>query len=527
MSPSTRSTRLSWLSAAVIGVLAVAAALCVGHLVAGLVAPTASPFFAVGNGAIDLTPTPLKNFAVRTFGNNDKLVLLLGMALVVGIVALVGGLLSRRSPRPGLALIVVLGVLGGVAVIARPTFGAIDLVAPAASLATGVAAFLLLYRLASCPAAGGARHTPKATGGDAAGVSRRGLLVGSVAVATGAGLAGYGGHVLTGTGNVEAARRRIGRIVPNEPAPPIPAGADFAAVGTPTFITPNSEFYRVDINLQLPQLTPEEWELRIHGMVDREITLNWDDLMAMRSVERTVTQVCVSNELGGPYISTTNYTGVLLRDILSEVGVQRGANQVFTTSVDGWTAGSPTEVVTDPNRDAMLVYAMNREPLPIEHGFPVRVFVPGLYGYISATKWITDMELTTFEDRTAYWVQAPRSWGRFGPIKTMSRIDSPGSFERVPAGQVMCAGIAWAPPIGIERVEIRVDGADWMPAELSTEVNTDTWRMWRLPVPGLQPGLHTVEVRANDKSGYTQTAERVPPIPDGATGWHTIRFNVA
>jgi hypothetical protein len=368
MSPSTRSTRLSWLSAAVIGVLAVAAALCVGHLVAGLVAPTASPFFAVGNGAIDLTPTPLKNFAVRTFGNNDKLVLLLGMALVVGIVALVGGLLSRRSPRPGLALIVVLGVLGGVAVIARPTFGAIDLVAPTASLVTGVAAFLLLYRLASCPAAGGARHTPKATGGDAAGVSRRGLLVGSVAVATGAGLAGYGGHVLTGTGNVEAARRRIGRIVPNEPAPPIPAGADFAAVGTPTFITPNSEFYRVDINLQLPQLTPEEWELRIHGMVDREITLNWDDLMAMRSVERTVTQVCVSNELGGPYISTTNYTGVLLRDILSEVGVQRGANQVFTTSVDGWTAGSPTEVVTDPNRDAMLVYAMNREPLPIEHG---------------------------------------------------------------------------------------------------------------------------------------------------------------
>ena len=525
MSSSTRSTRLPWLSAAVIGVLSVAAALSVGHLVAGLVAPTASPFFAVGNGAIDLTPTPLKNFAVRTFGNDDKLVLLLAMAVVIGIVALIGGLLSRRSPRPGLTLIVVLGIVGAVAVIARPTFAAVDLVAPAASLVAGVGAFLLLYRLASRPAAGGARHTPQATGGDV-GVSRRGLLVGSAAVTAGAGLAAYGGYVLTGTGNIEAARRGLGRIVPDEPAPPIPAGADFAAVGTPTFITPNSEFYRVDINLQLPQLTPQDWRLRIHGMVDREITLDWDDLMSMRSVERTVTQVCVSNELGGPYISTTNYTGVLLRDVLSEVGIQRGADQVFTTSVDGWTAGSPTEVVMDPNRDTMLVYAMNREPLPIEHGFPVRVFVPGLYGYISATKWIVDMELTTFEKQTAYWVQEPRSWGRFGPIKTMSRIDSPGPFERVPADQVTCAGIAWAQPVGIERVEVRVDGGTWMPAELSTEVNTDTWRMWKLPVPGLQPGLRTTEVRATDKSGYTQTSERVMPIPDGATGWHTIRFNV-
>jgi len=525
MSSSTRSTRLSWLSAAMIGVLSVAAALGVGHLVAGLVEPTASPFFAVGNGAIDLTPTPLKNFAVRTFGNDDKLVLLLSMAVVIGIVALVGGLLSRRSPRPGLILIVVLGIVGGVAVSARPTFGAVDLVAPAVSLVVGVGAFLLLYRLASGPAAGGARHAPPATGGDV-GVPRRGLLVGSAAVAAGAGLASYGGYLLTGTGNVEAARRRLGRIVPAQPAPPIPPGADFAAVGTPTFITPNSEFYRVDINLQLPRLTPEEWELRIHGMVDRERTLRWDDLMAMRSVERTVTQVCVSNELGGPYISTTNYTGVLLRDVLAEVGVQEGADQVFTTSVDGWTAGSPTEVVTDPNRDAMLVYAMNREPLPIEHGFPVRVFVPGLYGYISATKWITDLELTTFEDQTAYWVQEPRSWGRFGPIKTMSRIDSPGSFERVSSDQVVLAGIAWAPTIGIERVEVRIDRGEWMQAELSAEVNEVTWRMWKLTAPGLQPGLRTAEVRATDKAGYVQTAERVPPIPDGATGWHTIQFNV-
>ncbi len=525
---SSPSTRVPWLIAALLGLLSVAAALAVGHLAAGLTTPTASPFFAVGNGAIDLTPTPLKNFAVSTFGNNDKLVLLLSMAVVIGIVALIGGLLSRRSPRPGLVLIAVLGVVGAVAVIVRPTFAPLDLVAPAASLVAGLAVFLLLYRLASRPAGADstAADSADSTAADS-GVSRRGLLVGSAAVAVGAGLAGYGGSRLTGTGNIEAARRGLGRITPDEPAPPLPVGVDFADAGTPTFITPNSEFYRVDINLQLPQLTPAEWELRIHGMVDREVTLNWDDLVRMPSVERTVTQVCVSNELGGPYISTTNYTGVLLRDVLAGVGVQQGADQVFTTSVDGFTIGTPTEAVMDPNQDAMLAYGMNREPLPIEHGFPVRMFVPGLYGFVSATKWIVDLELTTFEEDIAYWRQEPRNWATRAPIKTMSRIDSPGPFERVPADSVVFAGIAWAPTIGIERVEISIDDGEWLPTELSTEVNLDTWRMWTLAVPGLRPGLSSVQVRATDKSGYTQTPERVMPIPDGATGWHTVRFNVA
>lgn len=521
MSSSTSTTRVPWLIAALIGLLSVAAALAVGHLVAGLTTPTASPFFAVGNGAIDLTPTPLKNFAVSTFGNDDKLVLLVSMAVVIGIVVVIGGLLSRRSARPGLVLITVLGVVGAVAVIARPTFTPLDVVASVASLVVGLAVFLLLHRLAARPA------DADADGVADTGVSRRGLLVGSAAVAVGAGLAGFGGHRLTGTGDVEATRRGLGRITPDRPAPPLPAGVDFVDAGTPTFITPNSDFYRVDINLQVPQLTPQEWELRIHGMVDREITLNWEDLTRMPSVERTVTQVCVSNELGGPYISTTNYTGVPLRDILADVGIRQGANQVFTTSVDGFTIGTPTETVMAPDRDAMLVYAMNREPLPIEHGFPVRMFVPGLYGFVSATKWIVDMELTTFDAETAYWRQEPRNWATRAPIKTMSRIDSPGPFERVAADSVVFAGIAWAPTIGIERVEISVDGGEWLPAELSTEVNLDTWRMWKLAVPGLPQGLRSVQVRATDKSGYTQTPERVMPIPDGATGWHMVRFTVA
>jgi hypothetical protein len=269
-------------------------------------------------------------------------------------------------------------------------------------------------------------------------------------------------------------------------------------------------------------LRAEDWRLRIHGMVDRELTLDWADLTSRPLVERTVTMTCVSNEVGGPYLSTSNFTGVLLADILTEAGVQRGADQVFTTSVDGWTCGSPTEILADPSRQAMLVIGMNREPLPIEHGFPVRMIVPGLYGFVSATKWITDMELTTFAAKRAYWLQ--RDWGQRAPIKTMSRIDSPGSFARV-SPDTPITGVAWAQTKGIEKVEVRVDQGEWRPAELSTEVNVDTWRMFRLP-GRWEPGGHVAEVRATDKTGSTQTVDRVAPIPDGASGWHSVQFTV-
>lgn len=231
---------------------------------------------------------------------------------------------------------------------------------------------------------------------------------------------------------------------------------------------------------------------------------------------------CVSNEVGGRYISTTAFTGVLLADILKEAGVRRGADQVFTTSVDGWTCGSPIATLTDPGRQAMLAIAMNGEPLPVEHGFPVRMIVPGLYGFVSGTKWITDLELTTFEARQAYWLE--RGWARRAPIKTMSRIDSPGPFERV-SPYTAITGVAWAQTRGIEKVEVRLDHGEWQDAELSTEVNLDTWRMFRLR-GRWGPGTHIVEVRATDKTGYTQTADRAAPIPDGAAGWHSVQFSV-
>jgi DMSO/TMAO reductase YedYZ molybdopterin-dependent catalytic subunit len=500
--------------AALVGLLSMAAGLATGHLVGGFISPTASPFLAVGASAIDLTPLWLKDFAVRAFGSYDKVVLLSGMTAVIGLVGVVAGLISRRSRTPGLLLIVVLGVVASVAVLSRPPAGSLDVLAPLAALIVSTGTFVALHRLG--------RLSQQATGSPAAGMSRRTLLAGSAAVAAAAGIAAAGGQLLVGRSGIEASRKALGRIVPTVPALPIPPGADFAADGSPTFITRNSDFYRVDVNLTLPQLRTEDWRLRIHGMVDREITLNWSDLTSRTLIERPVTMTCVSNEVGGPYLSTVNFTGVLLADVLKAVGVQRGADQVYTTSVDGWTCGTPTATLAHPARQAMLVIGMNREPLPIEHGFPVRMLVPGLYGFVSGTKWITDMELTTFDAKRAYWLQ--RGWGQRAPIKTMSRIDSPGPFERVSANTPI-TGVAWAQTRGIEKVEVRVDHGEWRPAELSTEVNVDTWRMFRLR-GRWEPGAHVAEVRATDKTGYTQTADRAAPIPDGATGWHSVQFAV-
>lgn len=511
---TTPVTRLPVAVAALIGLLSMVAGLATGHLVGALISPTASPFLAVGASAIDLTPLRLKDFAVRTFGSYDKVVLLSGMAVVVGLLAMVAGLLSRRSRTPGLALLVGLGALASVAVLSRPTAGSLDVLAPLVALLASAGTFGALHRL------GQRSQQPPECG--TAGVSRRTLFAGSAAVATGAGIAAAGGQLLAGHGAVEASRKAVGRIVPTVAAPPIPRGADFAAAGSPTFITPNRDFYRVDVNLTLPQLRAEDWRLRVHGMVDRELTLEWADLTSRKLIERPVTMTCVSNEVGGPYISTANFTGVLLADILSEVGPRRGADQVFTTSVDGWTCGSPTTVLSEPGRQAMLVIGMNGEPLPIEHGFPVRMIVPGLYGFVSGTKWITDMELTTFDAHQAYWLQ--RGWGQRAPIKTMSRIDSPGAFGRISPDSPI-VGIAWAQTRGIKQVEVRLDHGEWRPAELSTEVNVDTWRMFRLR-GRWEPGHHIAEVRATDKTGCTQTADRAFPIPDGASGWHSVQFTV-
>jgi DMSO/TMAO reductase YedYZ molybdopterin-dependent catalytic subunit len=499
----------------VAGLLSVGSALSLGHFVAVLVASGSSPFFAVADTVIRLSPSWLTEFGKSLGPVLDKLLLQVGVGVAVAGLAVVAGLRSRHDRRPGLVVLSGLGAAGLLAVVFTPGFAMVKLLPPLAALLTAIGVFSVLHRLAV--------RAYRETSG-----SRRTVLLGGT---LGIGLvalgAGPGAAALLG-GGVGDSRTRVTRRLADatvaERAPAVPAGAAFPESGTPSFITPNAEFYRIDVALQIPSHTTSDWRLRVHGMVDRELELTYADLLARPLVERTITMTCVSNPVGGDLISTANFTGVELLDLLLEAGVRPGADQLFSTSVDGWYTGTPTDVIMEPDRGALLAIGMNGEALPPEHGFPVRMVVPGLYGFVSATKWITDIELTTFEAKQGYWLQ--RGWAQRAPIKTQSRIDFPRGLATVPAGRVTVAGIAWSQHTGISAVEVRMDGGPWQRAELSDEVNRDTWRMWRTRFD-LGPGSHTVQTRAVDRTGITQSEERADPIPDGASGWPAIIFTAA
>ncbi len=335
-------------------------------------------------------------------------------------------------------------------------------------------------------------------------------------------MAGVTGQFLSRRSEAVASRARVAVPTGVATAPPVPRGANLGVEGLTPFITPNADFYRIDTALIVPTVTAEEWRLRVHGMVERELTLNFEQLTARPLIERDVTLACVSNEIGGDLIGNARWIGAPLADLLAEAGVDPAATQLVSTSDDGFTAGTPVAAVTD-GRDAMLAVAMNGEPLPIEHGFPVRMVVPGLYGYVSATKWVVDLELTTFEAFDPYWIR--RGWAEQAPIKTQSRIDTPRHGASVSPGEVVVAGVAWAQHVGISRVEVRIDERPWVEAELAAEDTIDTWRQWKL-VTDLQPGPRRLQVRATDAEGVTQPEARTEPFPDGATGWHTILVNV-
>jgi DMSO/TMAO reductase YedYZ molybdopterin-dependent catalytic subunit len=417
-----------------------------------------------------------------------------------------------------MALAALLGLVGTLSVLDQPSVPTAGVLAPLASLVAGAAVFFWLHTTAR------RGRTAATEGGRAEGPTRRRFLWTSAGVVVGAGALGTAGQLLAGRIDASSSRAAIGALTPKVGAPAIPGGADFASVGTPRFLTSNRDFYRVDTALvSVPQVRAEDWLLRVHGMVDRTTTFTYNDIRNRPLVERTITMTCVSNEVGGPYVSTANFVGVPLRDLLDEAGVRPRSDQLFSTSADGWTAGTPVEAVMDPTRGALLAIGMNGEPLPLEHGFPARMVVPGLYGFVSATKWVVDMELTTFDAKQSYWRK--RNWGVKAPIKTQSRIDVPRGFATVPAGKVTIAGVAWAQTVGIAKVEVRVDGGPWRTARLATEVNSQTWRMWRIDLD-LGPGAHKAEVRATDRRGKTQVQDRVPPIPDGATGWHSADFTV-
>jgi DMSO/TMAO reductase YedYZ molybdopterin-dependent catalytic subunit len=507
--PAPARPRLKRRHAALLGLLAVGASVGVGHLVAGIVSPASSPFVAVGNTVVRLAPPWLVEFAKEAFGTADKAVLIAGVGVVLTLAAAAAGLASRSAPRPGVAVVTALGLLGLAAVAFSPAFAPLDLLAPAAALGTGVTVLRRLQPLALEVAAPGGRPV----------FSRRTLLVrSSAAVGLGALASGGIGQLLggTGSGSRDAVTRALAGATITERAPAIPASAAFPEVGTPTFVTSAADFYRIDTALRIPNLTAAGWTLRVHGMVDHELTLTFDDLLARPLVERTITMLCVSNPVGGDLISTATFTGVDLRGVLLDAGVHPDADQVLSTSNDSWTAGTPTDVLMERDRGAMLAIGMNGEALLPEHGFPVRMVVPGLYGYVSATKWVTDLEVTTFSARSAYWID--RGWSAEGPIKTGCRIDTPRPNASPRSGRVPVAGIAWSQPDGISKVEVQVDGGAWQAAELSTEVSGDTWRMWRTTVD-LPAGRHTIRARAANRDGITQTELVADPVPNGATGY--------
>ena len=355
---------------------------------------------------------------------------------------------------------------------------------------------------------------------------RKFLAAGGVTAVTAAG-AGVAGELLLG----KRFRQNPQASVPAAPAPapklvidpmtPLPADETLNITGLSPFYTPNSTFYRVDTALVVPQVAADTWQLRIHGMVDKPVTLTFGDLVRRPMIEHDVTLTCVSEAVGGGYIGNARWQGILLADVLRQAGIQSGADQIVMRDVHGMTIGVATEPVMD-GRKSMLAVGMNGQLLPAEHGYPVRVVVPGLYGYVSATKWVVDMELTTFGAFNAYWVK--QGWSQQGPIKTESRIDVPKGRGTVAAGQVTIAGIAWAQHHGIEGVEVAVDGV-WYTATLPAQDTIDTWRQWYYAW-NATPGQHVLQVRATDKTGYTQTAVVHKTEPNGATGYHTIRVNV-
>ncbi|WP_410054904.1 sulfite oxidase [Micromonospora sp. Mcm103] len=540
---STRLGAVSTLSrrrAALAGVVAAVVALGTAEPVAVLTGPRSAPLVAVGGLVVDLVPEPLKQFAIDVFGTYDKIALLVGTALLLAAFGALLGLAAARRLVIGLAGVAAFTVLGVAAALTRAGADAFDALP---SLVGGGLGALTLWTFVAGPLGPGrgaaAQPAPppvvaalageeKTPGGwepvrhDDDAESRRRFLRGAGLLTGAAAVAGLGGHWLAGRRGVSAAREAVTLPAPVAPAPQVPAGADLSLPRLAPYVTPNREFYRIDTALVVPQVDPVTWRLRIHGRVRNPIELSFDDLLARPMVERYVTLACVSNEVGGDLIGNARWLGVPIKELLDEADPADGADQVVGRAVDGWTCGTPTSVLRD-GRDALLAVGMNGEPLPIQHGFPVRMVVPGLYGYVSACKWLTELELTSFADFDAYWV--PRGWSAQGPIKTQSRIDTPRPRSRPAAGPVTVAGVAWAQHRGIRRVEVRVDGGAWQEATLAPAVSADTWVQWSWRWDAT-PGEHTLQVRATDTTGETQTEQPAPVAPDGATGWHTVRVTV-
>jgi DMSO/TMAO reductase YedYZ molybdopterin-dependent catalytic subunit len=493
----------------VVALLAAGAALAAGEITAALVRPAASPIIAVGNRFIEFTPVAVKEWAISVFGPNDKSALLTGIYLSLVLFAVLVGLLASRSPALGIAGIAVLGAIGIYCAATAQGHRPADVIP---SIVAGVVGAATLAGLL-------AAIRPRGDTVDPSGIDRRRLLQAGGLAAAFAVVGTFLGRGWQHERNLARARSALTLPAAASPAPPLPAGTDLGKGAVP-FVTPNAKFYRVDTALAVPEVDPNTWTLRVHGRVDREITLRYSELVARPLIERWITLCCVSNEIGGDLISNARFLGARLADVLREAGIHPDADQLVATSADGMTIGTPTAAVLD-GRDAMLAIGMNGEPLPLNHGFPVRMVVPGLYGYVSACKWIVDIEATTFADTDAYWVA--RGYAQHPPIQLSSRIDTPKSTAALPVGQsIAIAGIAWDQHVGVSAVQVQIDGGAWQDARLARVPSIDTWRQWVFPWTVPSPGTHRIAVRAVAANGTKQDETLRDSFPSGATGLHQI-----
>ncbi len=513
------------------GLVAAAAGLAVGHLVAGFERSLRSPLISVGDRVVDNAPAWLKDLGIELFGTNDKAALIIGTAVLVSLLAASAGVLAVRGRR-GLALIAVavftvVGMVAGGSGRASSSAGWVP--SAAAGLATASALWWLAARAnRSRPTAStGPNPEPVAVPATST-LGRRRFLLGAGALTMAAAAMAALGQTLRRRFSADLERAGVQLAAPQDPLPDPPRDPAANLAGLSPLFVANDDFYRIDTALLTPVVTAADWSLDIDGMVERPLRLTYDQLWERRLVEVDVTLSCVSNEVGGDLVGNARWVGVRLDELLSEAGIDPDADQVMTHSVDGFTAGFPTTAVAD-GRDAIVALTMNGEVLPVAHGYPARLVVPGLYGYVSATKWLSRIELTRFDRARGYWI--PRGWAIEAPVKTQSRIDVPRRGDTVEPQRAVIAGVAWAPDRGVDRVEVQIDNAGWLQAELGPQLGSSAWRQWWLawpeePASLRRPGVHRLRCRATDGTGATQTDQLAEPAPDGATGWHTIEVDV-
>jgi DMSO/TMAO reductase YedYZ molybdopterin-dependent catalytic subunit len=501
------------------GAVAGLAGLGIAGLVAWVVAPAGSPVTAVGELIIELLPASLVNFGKEVLGFADKPVLLATIVAAVLIVCALAGELEARRRFAGAALFAVVAVIGIIGIAAQPG-------ASITAYVPTIVGLLLGYMILSTLISKLHQWRPPqdaAVDREVQSPARRNFLAWTIVIGAASVVAAITGQLLArASSTVNTVRENLKLPTPTKPSSGPPLGADFRIDGLAPYVTPNDDFYRIDTALQVPVIDPATWTLRITGMVQNPFQINYSELAAKPLVEHMTTLTCVSNEVGGDLAGNALWLGYPIRELLAQAKPLEGADMVLSKSHDDWTASTPLSVLTDPNREALLAIGMNGEPLPLEHGFPVRMVVPGLYGYVSATKWVTSLRVTRFADEQAYWT--PLGWSPRAPIKLASRIDVPRK-STIDAGTVVVAGVAWAQHTGVSGVEVQVDESGWQPAQLAETVGPDTWRQWKYEWAATS-GTHTLTVRATDAKGTLQTAEVAPSMPDGATGYHSIRVKV-